>query len=348
MNEGSADKNEMASRLFGRKSLEYLKCHDDVSYSDDRCFHKSFHTKSQEFLNKFTDNDNVSLNCQEHHDNGMPEYLSKQEIHKSKSYGFEIPDNLKYSSKDIISNRIKSPSDIMNQTNFLSKSPPSNEPVTDDTKITELYNQLDNNNASLKNDHSNNYLQQYPEKDDSKPQAQVWETGYLFEKYASPYSPLPDSGGRCYQPFTPTQAAGCDRNRSSIEPEKEENDTKKSAPLDSSKPLSARMKAKFLELSGFSECGAGHSNNGYISSLFENDTGDCGSLGKSSSDGDHSLMIRRRPPTKLKSKRRNILSFPNHLSVDELRNAPVRLIVYFCVQTNFTFRYGLRIMKYLL
>ncbi|XP_069961192.1 ankyrin repeat and BTB/POZ domain-containing protein 2 [Cherax quadricarinatus] len=45
---------------------------------------------------------------------------------------------------------------------------------------------------------------------------------------------------------------------------------------------------------------------------------DCGSLSKSSSDGDH-MMHRKRPPTKLKSKRRNILSFPHHLSVDELR-----------------------------
>ncbi|XP_063861764.1 ankyrin repeat and BTB/POZ domain-containing protein 2-like isoform X1 [Scylla paramamosain] len=45
---------------------------------------------------------------------------------------------------------------------------------------------------------------------------------------------------------------------------------------------------------------------------------DCGSLSKSSSDGDH-MMNRKRPPTKLKSKRRNILSFPHHLSVDELR-----------------------------
>lgn len=47
-------------------------------------------------------------------------------------------------------------------------------------------------------------------------------------------------------------------------------------------------------------------------------TTDCGSLSKSSSDGDH-MMNRKRPPTKLKSKRRNILSFPHHLSVDELR-----------------------------
>ncbi|CAL4082308.1 unnamed protein product, partial [Meganyctiphanes norvegica] len=46
---------------------------------------------------------------------------------------------------------------------------------------------------------------------------------------------------------------------------------------------------------------------------------DCGSLSKSSSDGDH-MINRKRPPTKLKSKRRNILSFPHHLSVDEVRN----------------------------
>ncbi|XP_076304276.1 ankyrin repeat and BTB/POZ domain-containing protein 2-like isoform X2 [Tachypleus tridentatus] len=42
---------------------------------------------------------------------------------------------------------------------------------------------------------------------------------------------------------------------------------------------------------------------------------DCGSLSKSSSDGDP-IVCRRRPPTRLKSRRRNILSFPNMLSVD--------------------------------
>ena len=49
---------------------------------------------------------------------------------------------------------------------------------------------------------------------------------------------------------------------------------------------------------------------------------DCGSLSKSSSDGDPSsvgVVSRKRPPTKLKSRRRNILSFPHHISVDELR-----------------------------
>lgn len=45
---------------------------------------------------------------------------------------------------------------------------------------------------------------------------------------------------------------------------------------------------------------------------------DCGSLSKSSSDGDP-VVSRKRPPTKLKSRRRNILSFPHHISVDELR-----------------------------
>lgn len=54
---------------------------------------------------------------------------------------------------------------------------------------------------------------------------------------------------------------------------------------------------------------------------------DCGSLSKSSSDGDH-MMNRKRPPTKLKSKRRNILSFPHHLSVDELRVIQVSLSSY--------------------
>ena len=47
---------------------------------------------------------------------------------------------------------------------------------------------------------------------------------------------------------------------------------------------------------------------------------DCGSLSKSSSDGDPvGVVSRKRPPTKLKSRRRNILSFPHHISVDELR-----------------------------
>ena len=52
---------------------------------------------------------------------------------------------------------------------------------------------------------------------------------------------------------------------------------------------------------------------------------DCGSLSKSSSDGDPvGVVSRKRPPTKLKSRRRNILSFPHHISVDELRLIQVR------------------------
>ncbi|GBM33879.1 Ankyrin repeat and BTB/POZ domain-containing protein 2, partial [Araneus ventricosus] len=45
---------------------------------------------------------------------------------------------------------------------------------------------------------------------------------------------------------------------------------------------------------------------------------DCGSLSKSSSDGDP-IICRRRPPTRLKSKRRNILSFPQALGLDDTR-----------------------------
>ncbi|XP_054719249.1 ankyrin repeat and BTB/POZ domain-containing protein 2-like [Uloborus diversus] len=45
---------------------------------------------------------------------------------------------------------------------------------------------------------------------------------------------------------------------------------------------------------------------------------DCGSLSKSSSDGDP-IICRKRPPTRLKSKRRNILSFPQVLGLDETR-----------------------------
>lgn len=71
---------------------------------------------------------------------------------------------------------------------------------------------------------------------------------------------------------------------------------------------------------------------------------DCGSLSKSSSDGDH-MMNRKRPPTKLKSKRRNILSFPHHLSVDELRviqvSAPeaaliVHMTVFYMLNSTYT------------
>lgn len=54
---------------------------------------------------------------------------------------------------------------------------------------------------------------------------------------------------------------------------------------------------------------------------------DCGSLSKSSSDGDPvGVVSRKRPPTKLKSRRRNILSFPHHISVDELRLIQVPLV----------------------
>ncbi|XP_037071069.1 ankyrin repeat and BTB/POZ domain-containing protein 2-like [Pollicipes pollicipes] len=45
---------------------------------------------------------------------------------------------------------------------------------------------------------------------------------------------------------------------------------------------------------------------------------DCGTLDKSSSEND-AIMSRKRPPTKLKSRRRNILSFPQHLNADDLR-----------------------------
>ncbi|XP_043223308.1 ankyrin repeat and BTB/POZ domain-containing protein 2-like isoform X3 [Amphibalanus amphitrite] len=47
-------------------------------------------------------------------------------------------------------------------------------------------------------------------------------------------------------------------------------------------------------------------------------TTDCGTLDKSSSEND-AIMSRKRPPTKLKSRRRNILSFPQHLNADDLR-----------------------------
>ena len=63
---------------------------------------------------------------------------------------------------------------------------------------------------------------------------------------------------------------------------------------------------------------------------------DCGSLSKSSSDGDPvGVVSRKRPPTKLKSRRRNILSFPHHISVDELRLIQVPLVcllvfLFFC------------------
>lgn len=66
---------------------------------------------------------------------------------------------------------------------------------------------------------------------------------------------------------------------------------------------------------------------------------DCGSLSKSSSDGDH-MMNRKRPPTKLKSKRRNILSFPHHLSVDELRIiqvSPAATAIYWIVHVTYTY-----------
>ncbi|KAK2725488.1 ankyrin repeat and BTB/POZ domain-containing protein 2-like isoform X2 [Artemia franciscana] len=47
---------------------------------------------------------------------------------------------------------------------------------------------------------------------------------------------------------------------------------------------------------------------------------DCGSLSKSSSEGDPNSMASRkcRFPNKVKSRRRNILNFPNHLNIEEL------------------------------
>ncbi|XP_064480369.1 ankyrin repeat and BTB/POZ domain-containing protein 2-like [Ornithodoros turicata] len=45
---------------------------------------------------------------------------------------------------------------------------------------------------------------------------------------------------------------------------------------------------------------------------------DCGSLSKSSSDGDP-VVSRRKPLTRLKSRRKNILSFPHGLNTDDLR-----------------------------
>jgi hypothetical protein len=60
---------------------------------------------------------------------------------------------------------------------------------------------------------------------------------------------------------------------------------------------------------------------------------DCGSLSKSSSDGDPvGVVSRKRPPTKLKSRRRNILSFPHHISVDELRLLQVNFFISSLVQ----------------
>lgn len=61
------------------------------------------------------------------------------------------------------------------------------------------------------------------------------------------------------------------------------------------------------------------SPDGYLSSYMDSMSNtDCGSLSKSSSDGDP-VICRKRPPTRLKSKRRNILSFPNVLGLDDSR-----------------------------
>lgn len=61
------------------------------------------------------------------------------------------------------------------------------------------------------------------------------------------------------------------------------------------------------------------SPDGYLSPYMDSMSNtDCGSLSKSSSDGDP-VICRKRPPTRLKSKRRNILSFPQVLGLDDSR-----------------------------
>lgn len=87
------------------------------------------------------------------------------------------------------------------------------------------------------------------------------------------------------------------------------------------------------DVDSFNELNKQHLNN-QVGHMRNHPTGrvtpestDCGSLSKSSSDGDH-MINRKRPPTKLKSKRRNIFSFPQHLSSDELRIIQVRNCIF--------------------
>ncbi|XP_018020102.1 uncharacterized protein LOC108676527 isoform X2 [Hyalella azteca] len=197
------------------------------------------------------------------------------------------------------------------------------------------------------------YVQQYPERDNTKSQAPVWEAGYLLEKYSGgPYSPLPPIhpaarsekavddqelndfrlGGNSGSGSKDVLDLKCEAEKEGLEIRLKASHAKRvdgggdqpSIPANKSVAKLSALSSVSDQIEVYNPGTTQHSHDSPAQcqshgSSMSPETTDCGSLSKSSSDGDHNIMNRKRPPTKLKSKRRNLLSFPHHLSVDEVR-----------------------------
>ena len=402
-----------SSQEYPNKSLEYLNKPQEYSSADTPEYlikkpdypnkPHDYQSKSQEYLNKSNPQDYPTSKSQEYHGKVIPEYPIKPQPYKSRtgdvigSSRQQSPPTMSGtpasgggSTSNGLRERVVSPHRVTSPPTKLSDSSRLQTPPVKmiDTR-TDYSSKLENLNNSAKcvkldggmpslilspKNPSAHFLQQYPEKDNSKSQAPVWEAGYLLEKYTGgPYSPLPpvhpaarsekaidDQNYPSCDPRSPTTSGGinCSTKDSDLKYQAEREDAEVSALHSDLQKISAtKVSAKLLPLNGlpdqlevYSQSNTQHAHlspaqcQGHLSSMSP-ETTDCGSLSKSSSDGDHSFMNRKRPPTKLKSKRRNILSFPHHLSVDELRLIQVILfLILFSVLNclHDTKRYNIR------
>ena len=347
-----------------------------------------YQSKSQEYLNKPNPQEYTTSKSQEYHGKVVPEYPLKPQSFKFRQNeitnvirqqspptmtGTTPPGGTGGSSTNGLRERVASPQRVLSPPVKLHDVPRLQTPpvkmidsrsdfngkgdhLNNFTACTKLDGGVTSSSLSPLNP-SGHFIQQYPERDNSKSQAPVWEAGYLLEKYSGgPYSPLPP-----IHPAARTEKAIDDQNYLSCDPrspislgsincskdgdlkyQAEREDSEASVlHVDLQKVSATNVSAKMLPLNGLSnqlevynQGSTQHAHlpppqsQGHLSSLSPATT-DCGSLSKSSSDGDHSIMNRKRPPTKLKSKRRNILSLPHHLSVDELRLIQVSLVLHF-------------------
>ena len=339
-----------------------------------------YQSKSQEFLNKQPSDYSPSPKSQEYHGK-VPDYPIKPQSYKSQA-GLSRQQNMSNNNQgsNPVRERLTSPHrgvtspPIKLQDVPRVQSPPvkMTDARQDQSRVDKLNSPVNSSNlengkkSALSPSHnggssSGHFLQQYPERDNSKSQAPVWEAGYLLEKYSGgPYSPLPP-----VHPAAKTEKAideqdiplsndsrhGSTSSKESnlfsnsdlkYQAEKEDQSNSLMSPVGGrgmeqskvSKVAAKLVPVRFVpdSLEVYNQQGStqhAHLPHGPASSMNIDTVTDCGSLSKSSSDGDHNIMNRKRPPTKLKSKRRNILSFPHHLSVDELRLIQVRFRAFF-------------------
>ena len=385
------------------KSQEYLtKSQESKDYPQKKINYQTnlheYQSKSQEFLNKPSQDCVPPKSAQEYHGK-LPDFPIKPQPFKAQNRDISSIAGRQQSPQVMMSltsnstnaaamrERVASPHRMTSPPVKLQDIPRLQSPPVKMIETRHEYSKLEGSkldtstDAPLSPNSSGHFLQQYPERDNSKSQAPVWEAGYLLERYSSgPYSPLPPMHPAAKsekaiddQDFmtldqrtlnvSTTQcinSTGSSLTSSKYQAEKEGEDVLSSQT--NSATDKSKISAKLASLGSASDHLENNSHinpekvqhsHGQRTTLPEHldnvsqydiektlhshgqraaplnslspETTDCGSLSKSSSDGDHNMMNRKRPPTKLKSKRRNILSFPHHLSVDEMRLIKVKI-----------------------